>query len=92
MEKKHLTLDELEVQSFATTGAAAGERGTVRAHDAPTDQVECPTADPNWDTCWASCAHCGGGNTDDCTVICDSDACSAADCSFGCDTWWYTCT
>ncbi|HSU15377.1 hypothetical protein [Longimicrobium sp.] len=84
MEKKRLTLDELEVQSFSTTRAAAGQRGTVRGHDAPTDQVECPTADVNWNTCWGSCGCGSGGNTDDCTVICESDACSAMDCSFGC--------
>jgi hypothetical protein len=77
MEKKLLTLDELAVQSFATTGGADRQRGTVRGHDAPTDQVECPTANVAWDTCWNTC-RCGGeGNTGDCSVICESDACAA---------------
>jgi hypothetical protein len=81
MEKVRLTLDELHVQSFATTGDAAGQRGTVRGHDVPTDQVECPTADVNWNTCWQSCAdtNCcggGGGGTGDCSVDCWSDWCS----------------
>jgi hypothetical protein len=76
MEKTRLTLDELEVQSFATTTAAAGRRGTVRGHDAVTDPVECPTADPNWDTCWDSCACHSEGNTGDCTVICATDGCA----------------
>lgn len=53
MEKTKLSLDELQVQSFATTEAAAEQRGTVRGH-ADTDAVACPTVDPN-DTCWASC-------------------------------------
>ena len=54
MRKTRLTLDDLDVQSFST-GDGDGRRGTVRAHDAPTDQVECPTADPEWDTCWQTC-------------------------------------
>jgi hypothetical protein len=87
MKKTRLTLDSLEVQSFATTSDSSTPRGTVHGHDAPTDQVECPTADVNWATCAASCG-CGGGNTDDCTVICESDACSAQDCSFTCDWGW----
>lgn len=87
MNKTRLTVDDLEVQSFTTTSAAAGQRGTVRGHEAPTDEVECPTADPNWQTCWNTCG-CGGGGTDDCTAICWSDACSAEDCSFGCGTWF----
>jgi hypothetical protein len=85
MEKVRLTLDELQVQSFATTEAAGKGQGTVRGHDVPTDQVECPTANVNWDTCWASCADtncCGsGGDTDNCTYDCWSDWC-------GSWTWW----
>jgi len=98
MEKTRLTVDDLEVQSFSTTDGATGSRGTVRGHDVRTDQVECPTGNVNWDTCWNTCAGCGGGGiSDDCTAICESDACSNADCSFGCpwtfedcgywDTW-----
>jgi len=88
MEKVRLTVDDLQVQSFATSSQPSPRRGTVHGHDAPTDQLECPTANVAWDTCWGSCACGGGGNTDDCTVICWSDACSAEDCSFGCDWSW----
>ena len=91
MEKVRLTVDELQVQSFATSPDRPGTRGTVRGHDAPTDQVECPTANAGWDTCWNTCAdtcQCEG-NTGDCTVICYTDACSAEDCSFGCSRGWY---
>lgn len=80
MEKVRLTIDELQVQSFATTGVEAAGRGTVRAHDAPTDAVECPTADPNWDTCWGSCGDTCGGSCD-----CDSAYCSDT-CYWGCYT------
>jgi hypothetical protein len=88
MEKVRLSVDELQVQSFATTGANALPRGTVRGHDAPSDQFACPTADVNWDTCWDTCACHSEGNTGDCTVICESDACSAQDCTFTCDWDW----
>lgn len=88
MKKTRLTTEDLHVQSFTTTNAAVGPRGTVRGYDVATDQVECPTCDVNWDTCWGSCGCGGGGNTDDCTAICESDACSAEDCSFGCGTWF----
>jgi hypothetical protein len=88
MKKTRLSLDDLDVQSFATAGAGAGEPGTVCGHDAPTDEVECPTANEIWSTCRYTCG-CGGGGTDDCTVICESDACSAEDCSFGCSRGWY---
>jgi len=90
MEKKNLTLSDLEVQSFATSGGATGERGTVRAHDAPTDQVECPTADVNWDTCWGSC----GCDTNACTGIWCSDDCPRTyeDCTNYDCTWHITCT
>ena len=85
MEKMRLTLDELEVQSFATTSGTGRQRGTVRGHDSPTDQVECPTADINWNTCVESCPDscgCGGGGgpSDFCTYDCASDWCSW-DCS-----------
>jgi hypothetical protein len=78
MEKTRLKLDDLEVQSFTTMSGAAAQRGTVRGHDAPTDEVECPTANIAWDTCWNTCPYgCGQeGNTGDCTVICETDACA----------------
>ena len=73
MEKVRLTLDELEVQSFTTTGAGAGRRGTVRGNDESTDPVACPTADPAWNTCWDSCA--------------DTNCCGSGDCSNSCDCY-----
>jgi hypothetical protein len=74
MKKQRFTLEELEVQSFATTSTAGAQRGTVRAHGYPTDEIECPTG---WaatcaDTCAGTC-QCEG-NTGDCTVICYTDA------------------
>jgi hypothetical protein len=85
MEKMRLNFDELQVQSFATSGADA-RRGTVRAHDAPTDQVECPTVDPVWDSCWASCGgSCDCGGSGDCSNYCGSNDCSGT-CEWGCYT------
>ena len=73
MEKIRFNIDELQVQSFATTGGNAAERGTVRAH-APTDQVECYTWDVAWNTCWDSCDRCSPPQNDwtmDCTDNCN---------------------
>jgi hypothetical protein len=63
MEKVRLTVDELRVQSFATTGHDPQPRGSVHAHDAPTDQVECPTYDAAWESCWETCGDCYTQNT-----------------------------
>lgn len=82
MEKMRLTLDDLSIQSFTTTSEGSRRSGTVHGHDVPTDQVECPTMDEAWQTCKFGC---GPANTGDCSDICYSDACSAEDCSFGCD-------
>jgi hypothetical protein len=92
MEKTRLRLDDLEIQSFATTGEGTQRRGTVRAHDAPTDEVECPTANPNWNTCWDTCwdtcgntCGCGGGGG-------DSTGCGGFSdwaCTGNCSTTWY---
>ena len=78
MQKVRLTLDELAVQSFATTGGVARGRGTVNGRDS-TDPVACPTYDNAWDTCWDSCnaATCGiscGGTCD-----CYSGACGGSE-------------
>lgn len=78
MEKVRLTLDELQVQSFATTENDAQSRGTVRGHDAPTDAVE--------DTCWASC-NWSCGCSDSCE--CETANCTVDDCWF---TDWGPCT
>lgn len=73
MEKLRFTLDELQVQSFATSAGDSRERGTVRAH-APTDPVEC-TGDNIWNTCCDSCDpdRCPPQNdwTMDCTDNCN---------------------
>ena len=93
MEKVRLTLDELHVQSFATTEHETGRRGTVRGHDAPSDQVECPTANQAWDTCWGSCAwSCGCSDSCQCeTANCSVD-CYSDWCTWDCYTWgnWYS--
>ena len=94
MEKTRLSLDDLEVQSFATTAPTGQQRGTVRGHDAPTDQVECPTADGNWNTCWDSCADscgCGGGSGNSCENNCESTGCGGFSdwaCTVTCYVTW----
>lgn len=93
MEKMRLTLDELEVQSFATAANRAGAAGTVHAH---ADTVaECPTGDANVATCveygcvWASgeANSCDGGS-----CACLSAGCGGSDgCPSGSYCWgtWY---
>lgn len=55
MEKVRLSLDDLEVQSFATAGPAGEPRGTVRGHDsAPTEPVNC---------CDCHSGACGGSES-----------------------------
>lgn len=78
MNKVRLVVDDLQVQSFSTDREPR-DRGTVRAHDAPTDAVECPTGNPAYDSCWVTCpGSCNGS----------CDACGASgDCSVDC---WYT--
>lgn len=87
MEKVRLTLDELNVQSFATTQQQVARRGTVRAHDAPTDEFECPTQNAAYNTCWGTCA-----DSCQCSDSCD---CDTANCSVELDCWytdWGPCT
>jgi hypothetical protein len=81
MEKVRLSLDDLHVQSFATTGAGAAPRGTVRGHDSVTDPVNCPTADPAWDTCWESCYGSCWSCQGSCDGSCDcySGACGGSE-------------
>lgn len=82
MEKVRLNLDELEVQSFTTTGNEAQQRGTVHGNDQCSCAC-CPT-DPALDTCWASCADtCWDTCGDSCG--CGSNDCGSGDCSgYGC--------
>lgn len=84
MKKFRFTIDALQVQSFATTDQAVERRGTVRAHDALTDQVECPTADPNWGSCWNSC-----NESCQCSDTCD---CESYDCTYECYSWYKPCS
>jgi hypothetical protein len=69
MEKVRLDVEDLQVQSFATTWEMAEERGTVRGH-APSDEVECYTANNEWNSCWATC-DCQNDWTVPCTDDCD---------------------
>jgi hypothetical protein len=53
MKKLALTLDDLNVQSFATTGAARGLRGTVRGHlDAASRDDFCSEAETQIYSCY----------------------------------------
>lgn len=74
MEMKRLTLDELQVQSFAT-GPIDVPGGTVRGYEDSTGDVECPP--DTWDTssqsCIESCRYsciCNGTDPADYTVDC----------------------
>jgi len=64
--KRKLELDGLAVDSFETTAAPEGARGTVRAHDAST--VCNPTPPEHACTCQATCLcktnyyYCGTGH------------------------------
>lgn len=91
MEKVRLDLDELEVQSFVTTGADPQPRGTVHGNEQCSCQC-CPT-DPALNTCWNSCADtcwatCAGDTCwGSCGGSCDcgSNDCGSGDCSgYGC--------
>jgi hypothetical protein len=85
MQKVRLELDELQVQSFTTTGPTAQQRGTVHGNDQCTCQC-CPT-DPALNTCAATCpdtcwGSCGG------SCDCGSGDCGSGDCgSGGCGTY-----
>lgn len=72
MGKLRLELDELRLQSFTTSEALSQHRGTVNGHANPTDEADCTAGD----TCFVTCALSCACNTGDCTVICQSDACT----------------
>jgi hypothetical protein len=95
MDKVRLDLDQLQVQSFTTTGGSTEHRGTVHANDQCTCQC-CPT-DPALNTCAATCpdtcwASCGG--TCDCgSGDCGSACCGSGDCgSWDCGGSWSGCS
>ena len=69
MKKLRPTLDDLEVQSFATTAPEPQQRGTVKGHDDPTIGDECPTwyFDEGCDT-WGCSNDCTDGPTAACSV------------------------
>ncbi|HEX6372209.1 MAG TPA: hypothetical protein VF006_25045 [Longimicrobium sp.] len=92
MQKVRLDLDELEVQSFTTTGPERPQRGTVQGNEDDCTCQCCPT-DPALNTCWASCpdtcwATCGDTCGDSCgcgSGDCGSGGCGSYDCgSYGC--------
>lgn len=72
MEKLRITVDDLQVQSFATTAPDAQQRGTVDGHDGPSDRDVCDTAYAWWETCatWGfeTCDMCTDGPTAACSV------------------------
>ncbi|HVH14067.1 MAG TPA: hypothetical protein VM759_13495 [Longimicrobium sp.] len=74
MEKLRVTLEDLQVQSFTTSGPDFRMRGTVRAH-APTDPVECLTGDDPWNTCHDSCDPDRCAPQNDWTIPC-TDNCN----------------
>lgn len=86
MQKVRLELDELQVQSFTTTGPDASQRGTVRGNDDDCTCQCCPT-DPALNTCAATCPNtCWDTCGDSCG--CGSGDCGSGDCgSGGCGTY-----
>ena len=59
MNKLALKPDDLEVQSFATTGAASSARGTVRGHETETEEYACTDACSAAATCYSCEETCG---------------------------------
>jgi hypothetical protein len=82
MEKVRLEIDGLRVESFNTSDDPSRHRGTVNGYENPTDEVGCTA----FDTCFATCAFSCACNTEDCTAICQSDACSYDE---GTQEWGY---
>lgn len=70
MRKLALKLDELRVQSFATTPEAAAARGTVRGHETETEQHACSDACSLVLTC-NSCEETCGAECDPTTTYDD---------------------
>ena len=88
MRKLSLSLDALEVQSFATADGAPG-RGTVRAEEQPCTCPTactcpgCPTCDETCpETCWNTCddVTCGScfSCNDTCGKTCQTMRCPCA--------------
>lgn len=71
MEKVHLRIDELRVESFNTSDDPSPHRGTVNGYENPTDEVDCTALDACFATCALSCT---------CNVV-QSDACSDDECT-----------
>jgi hypothetical protein len=78
MDKMRLTLDELQIQSFSTSGQNAQTGGTVRAFDNATDEVECPP--DTWDTSSQSCME-------SCRYSCDCNGTDPGDYTVDCTVW-----
>lgn len=61
MKKLKLSLEDLRVQSFATTAAGAGPEGTVFAQTTnPDPESGCNTCTTQQDTLFVTCNGCGG--------------------------------
>lgn len=80
--KTRLELDRLEVDSFATTEAPAGARGTVRGRDAGDctcfGSCLCPTAAYFCATVMETAVSCDYTNNDSCvyeTQTCGGESC-----------------
>jgi hypothetical protein len=61
MEMLRLTLEELQVQSFATDEPEGSQRGTVRGYGATENEAECATV-----TCYYTCDETCGDSCEQC--------------------------
>ncbi len=83
MRKLKLDVEDLSVESFATTPEARGEGGTVFGQNHCTCYTQCTC--PGCPTCDASCNGTCGGT---CGATCDA-SCNAT--CFNCGTGWTAC-
>jgi len=89
MAKLRLTLDELQVETFPTTGGAAG-RGTVRGQDSGTDDLYCQAGTWGGNGCDSTqyqimCGCTAGGpENGTCDVSCGATCMMDETCDYGC--------
>jgi hypothetical protein len=83
VRKLKLDVEDLSVESFATTPEARGEGGTVFGQNHCTCYTQCTC--PGCPTCDASCNGTCGGT---CGATCDA-SCNAT--CFNCGTGWTAC-
>jgi hypothetical protein len=82
---RKLNLEQLEVESFETSGAVVS-RGTVRAHEW-TEPFQCGP-DSNLVSCGGSCGYTNCGEHS-CQIGCSDDVSCGGSCA--CATWDITC-